>query len=77
MAFSSVGWKDTICNVRDSGEFVVNLATRALAEQLNLSSAELASTEDELGFTGLDTLASQIRGRAARAAKPPCLWSAS
>ncbi|MDP9965517.1 flavin reductase like protein [Variovorax beijingensis] len=59
VAFSSVGWKDTICNVRDSGEFVVNLATRALAEQLNLSCAELASTEDELGFTGLDTLASQ------------------
>jgi flavin reductase (DIM6/NTAB) family NADH-FMN oxidoreductase RutF len=58
VAFSSVGWKDTIRNVRDSGEFVVNLATCALAEQVNLSSAELASTEDEFGFTGLDTLAS-------------------
>jgi flavin reductase (DIM6/NTAB) family NADH-FMN oxidoreductase RutF len=59
VAFSSVGWKDTIRNVRDSGEFVVNLATRALAEQVNLSSAELASTEDEFSFTGLDQLASQ------------------
>lgn len=59
VAFSSVGWKDTIRNVRDSGEFVVNLATRALAEKVNLSSAELASTEDEFSFTGLDPLASQ------------------
>lgn len=59
VAFSSVGWKDTIRNVRDSGEFVVNLATRALAEQVNLSSAELASTEDEFSFTGLDPLASR------------------
>lgn len=44
MAFSSVGMKDTVRNVELTGEFVYNLATRNLAEQVNKTSIESVST---------------------------------
>ncbi|MET4575340.1 flavin reductase family protein [Ottowia thiooxydans] len=53
VAFASVGWKDTIRNARDTGEFVVNLATRALAERVNLTSASVPSDIDEFDLAGL------------------------
>ena len=34
VGFSSEGQKDSLANIRDTGEFVVNLATRALADQM-------------------------------------------
>jgi len=30
------GWKDTERNIRDTGEFVVNLVDEALAERMNV-----------------------------------------
>ena len=42
VAFSSVGEKDSVRNCRAVGEFVYNLATRELAEQMNLTSAAVA-----------------------------------
>lgn len=53
VAFSSVGYKDTVRNVIDTGEFVCNLATRDLALQVNASSTEQETGTDEFLLTGL------------------------
>ncbi|MDB5313607.1 MAG: Flavin reductase like domain protein [Gemmataceae bacterium] len=47
--------KDTLINLEARGEFVLNAATAALAEKVNLSSAELPSDESEIDLTGLTT----------------------
>jgi flavin reductase (DIM6/NTAB) family NADH-FMN oxidoreductase RutF len=51
--FSSGGLKDTAANIQDTGEFVCNLVTRALAEKMNLTSAALPRGTDEFEFAGL------------------------
>lgn len=51
--FSSVGRKDTLRNVRETGEFVVNLATAPLLEPVNNSAARFPpdrSEPDELAI---------------------------
>ena len=51
--FTSVGKKDTLRNVKETGEFVVNLAHAPLLEAVNNSSARFApdrSEVDELGI---------------------------
>lgn len=58
IGFASVGAKDTLANARLTGEFVWNLATRPLAEAMNLSSAERPSDENEFEIAGLAPLAS-------------------
>ncbi|MCK9513730.1 MAG: flavin reductase family protein [Pigmentiphaga sp.] len=60
VAFSSVGWKDTIRNARDTGEFVINLATRELAEQVNLTSTEVQRDATEFELAGLTPLDSTL-----------------
>ncbi|MCP9753806.1 flavin reductase family protein [Lacihabitans sp. CCS-44] len=45
--------KDTTTNVLETGEFVVNMVTENLAEQMNKTSARLAPDEDEFAFAGL------------------------
>ena len=45
--FSSVGKKDTLRNVRATQEFVVNLASAALIEQVNNSSARFDPDQSE------------------------------
>ncbi|MGN6576556.1 MAG: flavin reductase family protein [Nocardioides sp.] len=45
--FSSVGKKDTLRNVRETGEFVVNLAHAPLLEQVNNSAARFAPDQSE------------------------------
>ena len=51
--FASEGHKHTIANVRETGEFVVNLATRALAEPLNRTSIAWPDGVDEFEVAGL------------------------
>lgn len=53
VAFSSVGFKDTVRNAQASGEFVYNLATRALADQVNTTSAEVGPSVSEFVLAGL------------------------
>ena len=53
VAFSSVGWKDTVRNAQATGEFVYNLATRELAEGVDQSSTSVESGESEVALTGL------------------------
>ncbi|HEX5985335.1 MAG TPA: flavin reductase family protein [Nocardioides sp.] len=45
--FSSVGRKDTLRNVRNTGEFVVNFASAPLLEQVNNSAARFAPDQSE------------------------------
>jgi flavin reductase (DIM6/NTAB) family NADH-FMN oxidoreductase RutF len=45
--------KDTLRNVRATGEFVVNIVTEELAEAMNLSSTELPADVSEFEISGL------------------------
>lgn len=53
VAFGSTGWKDSVSNVQDTGEFVANLATRPLAEAMNQTSASVPHDMDEFTLAGL------------------------
>jgi flavin reductase (DIM6/NTAB) family NADH-FMN oxidoreductase RutF len=60
IGFSSNGAKDTLRNARDSGEFVWNLATRKMAEQMNASSAMMPYGTDEFALAGLTPAPSRL-----------------
>jgi len=60
VAFSSVGWKDSVANVQATGDFVWNLATMAQAEQMNASSAAVDPDVDEFDLAGLGALPSVL-----------------
>jgi flavin reductase (DIM6/NTAB) family NADH-FMN oxidoreductase RutF len=62
--------KDTLLNVEATGEFVLNAAVEALAEQVNLSSKELPHGDSEVALTGL-TLRPSTRVRPPRLAESP------
>jgi flavin reductase (DIM6/NTAB) family NADH-FMN oxidoreductase RutF len=53
VGFSSGGRKDSLRNAEETGEFVANLATKALAEAVNLSSASVPPGVDEMAMAGL------------------------
>ena len=53
------GFKDTLRNIQETGEFVVNLATWSLREAVNLSSAPAPRDVDEFGLTGLTAVPSR------------------
>jgi flavin reductase (DIM6/NTAB) family NADH-FMN oxidoreductase RutF len=53
VGFASEGRKDSVRNAEETGEFVANLATRALAEAMNQTSAQVAADVDEFGLAGL------------------------
>ncbi len=53
IGFSSIGAKDSLRNVRELGEFVWNLATRALAAQMNATCAMVPYGVDEFSLAGL------------------------
>ena len=52
------GAKDTSRNVRETGEFVVNLTNEATAEAMNVTAVNAPPGVSELGRAGLDTMAS-------------------
>jgi flavin reductase (DIM6/NTAB) family NADH-FMN oxidoreductase RutF len=54
------GEKDTLKNVRATGEFVFNLATFELRHQMNASSAPLERGRDEFDLVGLEKAASRL-----------------
>jgi flavin reductase (DIM6/NTAB) family NADH-FMN oxidoreductase RutF len=60
VGFSSVGFKDTVRNIQQTGEFVWNLATRPLAEAMNATSATVPSDVDEFALSGLTPVASRV-----------------
>lgn len=58
VAFSSVGKKDSVRNAEATGEFVYNLATRNLAEQINQTSIEAPPGVNEFELADLTPVAS-------------------
>jgi len=60
IGFCSVGRKDSLNNIEQTGEFVWNLATRPLAEQMNLSCATVAADVSEFELSGLTAAPSSI-----------------
>ncbi len=48
------GVKDTLANIEETGEFVANIATWELRDQMNLTSASVPRTVDEMREAGLD-----------------------
>ena len=71
--FSSSGPKDSLVNVEATGEFVWNMATRALAEAMNASSAAVSPETDEFTLAGLATSPSRLVAPSRVAASPAAL----
>jgi flavin reductase (DIM6/NTAB) family NADH-FMN oxidoreductase RutF len=70
IGFGSTGAKDTLRNVRETGEFVWNLATRALAIQMNQTAALAAPDISEFELAGLTPIPA-TRVAAPRVAESP------
>src|ERR1700744_1325229 len=70
LGFASVGWKDSVENVRATGEFVWNLVTRPLAEAMNASSATVPAAQDEFELARLTPTPSRLV-KAPRGAESP------
>lgn len=58
--------KDTVTNIRATGEFVVNIVTEAIAERMNVCSGDYPAGVSEFSMSGLTPEPSQI-------VKPPCV----
>jgi flavin reductase (DIM6/NTAB) family NADH-FMN oxidoreductase RutF len=53
VAFSSIGEKDTLRNIRTLGEFVVNVADQSLLDRMDRSAAHYGPDVDEFRESGL------------------------
>jgi flavin reductase (DIM6/NTAB) family NADH-FMN oxidoreductase RutF len=58
--FTSVGVKDSLRNVRETGEFVVNVGTRALVETINRTATGFPAETDEFVAVGLSPEPSEM-----------------
>jgi flavin reductase (DIM6/NTAB) family NADH-FMN oxidoreductase RutF len=57
--FSSTGVKDTLRNLRATGEFVVNIVTMDVVEEMNATATDVPPGVDEFAWVGLDTAPSR------------------
>ena len=53
IVIGSSGMKDSLANIEATAEFVINIATYDLREQMNVSSARVAPDVDEFKLSGL------------------------
>jgi flavin reductase (DIM6/NTAB) family NADH-FMN oxidoreductase RutF len=60
IGFSSIGWKDSIENIKQTSEFCWNLASVELADAVNLSCAPAPADVDEFGFSGVAAAPSRL-----------------
>ena len=60
IGFASSGRKDTLANIEATGEFVWNLASEPLAQQMNQSCAVVAPEVNEFELAGLATAPSVL-----------------
>ena len=60
IGFSSIGFKDSVSNAQESGEFCWNLVTRSQVEAMNQTSATVSSDTDEFNLGGLSKCESRI-----------------
>lgn len=58
--FSSSRVKDSIANIRATGEFVVNLVSVELAEQMNFTATDFPPDEDEFTWAALEDAPSRV-----------------
>lgn len=70
VAFSSGGRKDALVFIEETGEFVCNLATLELKDQMNATSAPLPRGMNEMTYAGLESAPSVL-------VKPPQVASSS
>src|SRR5258708_30216549 len=70
IGFSSTSWKDSVQNIQETGEFVWNLATMDLAQQMNATAAHVAHDVNEFKISGL-TAAPSRRVNVPRVAESP------
>lgn len=77
VAFSSDGLKHSVRNIMETGEFVCNLATLPLMEQVNLTSKPIPADESEFDVAGLERAPSRMVKPPRVAAAPcalECVW---
>jgi flavin reductase (DIM6/NTAB) family NADH-FMN oxidoreductase RutF len=60
VGFASIGYKDTVRNVEETGQFCWNLATRALADRMNATCAMVPPDVDEFALAGLTPAPSRL-----------------
>ena len=60
IGFASIGHKDSLNNIEQTGEFVWNLATLPLAEAMNQSCAAVGPEVDEFELAGLTPAPSRL-----------------
>ena len=60
IGFSSIGFKDSVSNAQQSGEFCWNLVSRSQVEAMNETSAMVSSDIDEFELAGLGKCESAI-----------------
>jgi flavin reductase (DIM6/NTAB) family NADH-FMN oxidoreductase RutF len=60
IGFSSTSWKDSVANIQETGEFVWNLATMDLAQQMNATAAHVPREVDEFTVAGLTPVPGKI-----------------
>lgn len=63
--------KDTVCNIRRTGEFVVNMVDMAIADQMLICGLGVAPDVDEVKLSGMTALACE-KVAARRLAETPC-----
>jgi flavin reductase (DIM6/NTAB) family NADH-FMN oxidoreductase RutF len=60
IGFASTSWKDSVANIQETKEFVWNLATRDLAQQMNATAAHVAHDVSEFKIAGLTTVPGKL-----------------
>lgn len=73
IGFSSEGYKDSVRNAEETGEFAANFVSRALAEAMNQTSAPVDSTVDEMTLAGLAAAPCRLIAAPRVAAAPAAL----
>ena len=73
VGFSSATLKDSVSNVSETGEFVYNLATLPLLEEVNLSSAPVPPDMNEFEYAGIESAPCKLV-RTPRVAASPCAF---
>lgn len=71
--FSSNGKKDSLRNIEATGEFTCSMVNQALCDQMNLSSATVASDVSEYTLSGLDAAPSLVVAPPRVASSPAAL----
>ncbi|MDX1620121.1 MAG: flavin reductase family protein [Nitriliruptorales bacterium] len=60
IVFSSSGVKDTLANLRETGEFVINIVSADVVEQMNFTATDFPRDEDEFTWAELTTAPAKV-----------------